>query len=131
MRKLNIELRPLSRFFKNNEGLMEHTFDSKNGFELIQWSDMVSSPDCWHGGYVKDGKYIPSRQEKDMPEDEIPKETCIVIAFIVRDDKEGSPDIDLIGDRILNLDKESQDIAMEFLRKGYDQLQEIMNNEEN
>ena len=63
---------------------------------------------------------------KDIPEEESPKEYCITIAFINPDFKEGSPDIELIGDRLLNLDKESQMIALDFLREGYDKLQEIM-----
>ena len=126
MRKLNIELKVKSIYSKNKNGQIEQFSNPENGFDLIQWLERVPNPECWHGGYVKNGQYIPKRQEKDIPKDELPKEYCITIAFINPDFKEGSPDIDLIGDRLLNLDKESQMVALDFLREGYDKLQEIM-----
>lgn len=126
MRKLNIELTVKSVYSKNENGQIEQFLNPENGFDIIQWFKRVPNPECWHGGYVKNGQYIPKRQEKDIPKEELQKECCVTIAFINPNFKKGSPDIELIGDRLLNLDKKSQMIVLDFLKEGYDKLQKIM-----
>lgn len=126
MRKSNIELTVKSIYFKNKNGQIEYSLNPENGFDIVQWFERIPNPECWHGGYIKNGKYIPKRQEKNIPEDELPKEYCVTIAFINPDLNKGSPNIELISDRLLNLDNKSKIIALDFLREGYDKLQEIM-----
>jgi hypothetical protein len=126
MRKSNIELTVKSIYFKNKNGQIEYSLNPENGFDIVQWFERIPNPECWHGGYIKNGKYIPKRQEKNIPEDELPKEYCVTIAFINPDLNKGSPNIELIADRLLNLDNKSKIIALDFLREGYDKLQEIM-----
>jgi hypothetical protein len=121
MRVGNLQVRPKSLYVNGNF----ITTNGGNGFELIKLSKRTSNPECWHGGYSVDGVYKPLRQEKDIPEHELPLETAYVIAFIDYDIREDDVKIDVVGSRLLELSDDEYMVSKTLMNYCKDEITKI------